>query len=264
MNKKQLQEVRDELAELESSVEKLKARLEGTRTTRILVVQDKSGSMGDRRKETISGFNEYLEGLQEDKSDKAYLTLIQFDTSSKTVYEAMPVDKVEPLSNRTYVPMGGTALLDAVGQGLTSLERQMNEGDRALVVIMTDGEENSSWNWSRSKVQSKISELEEEDRYTFVFMGAGKNAWTGGDMLGLRRQQSVFYGESAHTHSLAYAGLSGMTSGLRGGTQMKNEASGTVTSAAIADLGGEVEQEPTPLWTPGSEDKQDKDDKSGE
>lgn len=234
-------------------------------TTRILVIQDASYSMHSRRASTISGFNEYLEDLQKDKSDNAYLTLIQFDTTYSVVHEDLPVADVAPLNEDTYTLGGGTALLDAVGRGLIDLEKRMNSTDRALVVVMTDGEENSSNQYSQSKIKQMISRLEEKGNYTFIFMGAGTAAWTGGEMLGLRRNQTVYYGEGAHTHGIAYAGLSNMTHSLRGGTAMSNENSGTVTSAAIADLGGEVEQESsaTPLWTP-DEEKGKEEDKSGE
>lgn len=228
------------------------------KTTRILVIQDASYSMMSRRDSTIDGFNEYLADLQADKSDEAYLTLIQFDVHYNVVHEDLPVADVDTLNRDSYVLGGGTALLDAVGRGLTDLEKRMNSDDRALVVIMTDGEENSSNQYSQSKVKQMISRLEEKGNYTFIFMGAGTGAWTGGEMLGLRRNQAVWYGESAHEHGVAYAGLSGMTSGLRSSNNLASAAPGTATSQVMKNLGAEdvqlEDEESKPLWTPGQED----------
>lgn len=225
--------------------------------TRILIIQDKSGSMYSRRDETISGFNEYVESLQRDDSDEAFLTLIQFDTRYQVVEESKPVKDVKSLTRETYAPNGGTALLDAVGKGLNSLKKELKKGERALVVIMTDGMENSSSEYSRDAIKKMISDLEEKGNYTFIFMGAGTDSWSGGELLGLRRTQTVWYGQDSFSHGVGYRGLAATTSGLRSGTSMSNSEIGTMTSEAMSELGADVELEQ-------EKSSKDSDDQSGE
>jgi hypothetical protein len=240
--------------EIEKRIERLEKKVGLTKTTRILVIQDKSGSMYSRQNETITGFNEYLEDLQKDDSDEAFLTLIQFNVRYDTVIEADPVDKVEPLTSATYTPSGGTALFDAVGRGITDLKKELEDGERALVIIMTDGMENSSSEYTSDSIKSLVKDCEKKDNWTFVFLGAGQSAWSGGKSLGLGRRQSVFYGEDAFSHDTAYAGLSQMTSQLRGGTSMSSAAPGEDVSQTMASLGADVQiKEEKPLWTPESE-----------
>jgi uncharacterized protein YegL len=243
-------------------------------TTRIAVIQDKSYSMQQRRDETISGYNEYVADLAKDHSDQAYLTLVQFDTSYRVVENNVSVDKVSSLNNVTYVPSGMTALLDAVGRGIVELDEAMKEGDRALVVIMTDGGENSSQEYDRKAVQKMISEREEKGNWTFVFMGAGPDSWDGANLLGV--QQSVFYGADAHSHRTSYGGLSSATSGLRSSNLMSNSAFDEGVRAAMADEGATVTPTTpvtptatsgttasTKLWTPGEDESDEEDGDAG-
>ncbi len=212
-----------------------------TQTTRILVVQDRSGSMQSRVKETISGFNEYVDDLAQDNSDEAFLTLVQFDDEYLVTEEDTPVAKVKSLNEDTFVPRGMTALLDAVGRGITDLKKRMNDDDRALVVIMTDGGENSSSEYTRDQIQKMIRDCEKEGNWTFVFLGAGTDSWSGGSMLGLRRNQGVFYGADSHSHGVAYKGLAATTTSLRSGTSMSSVDPGLATASVMSSLGADVQ-----------------------
>jgi hypothetical protein len=84
----------------------------------IAVVQDKSGSMEDVRAAAISGFNEFLQS-QKALPGEARFSLIQFDTTYAIRYLGKPIKDVEPLTEETYKPGGGTALLDAIGRIIT-------------------------------------------------------------------------------------------------------------------------------------------------
>lgn len=220
-------------------------KMRDTLTTRVLVIQDRSGSMGSRIPQTISGYNEYIGDLANDHSDEAFLTLVQFDDRYEVKEESTPVAKVNPLGEDTFVPRGMTALLDAVGKGITEFKRTLGKDDRAFVVIMTDGGENASREWTSSQVSDLIRECEDTDRFTFIFLGAGQDSWSGGQLLGLRRNQTSFYGENANDHKVAFASLSSTTRRYRGSGAMTMEAPGATVSSLMANEGAEVELETT-------------------
>lgn len=231
-----------------------------TQITRALIIQDKSGSMGNRVTETIEGYNEYIKGLKEDDSDELILTLVQFDHEYVVVEESTPIAKVEDLNTVRYSVRGSTALLDAVGKGLTDLRSEMNEGDRALVVIMTDGGENSSNIYSKAAINKLIDKCEKDGNYTFLFLGAGRDSWHGAELMGLSREKAVFYSGTPQAQSAAFKSMSASTSGYRRSSSLMSEDMGKSTSEAMASMGGEVELEenpPTPLWTPGEEEEAD-------
>ena len=93
--------------------------------TEIVAILDRSGSMGTLIAETIGGFNNFVE--EQKKTDgKAILTLVQFDDQYQIDYEGVDVNDVKPLDEKTYVPRGMTALLDAVGKTIVSVGERLS------------------------------------------------------------------------------------------------------------------------------------------
>lgn len=240
---------------LEERIDALEKKVGGkTLTTRVLVIQDRSGSMVDSISETISGYNEYVDNLAKDDSDEAFLTLVQFDDRYEVKEENTPVKKVKALDETTFVPRGMTALLDAVGKGVSEFKRTLGDKDRALVVIMTDGGENASREWNKQRVAKLIRDCEDTDRFTFLFLGAGQDSWGGYQQLGLRRNQAVAFGNTPFEKEAAYSALTSTTRGFRSSGAMVMDHSGEAVADAMFEAGAEVQSaESTPLGTPGSE-----------
>lgn len=148
-------------------------------------VVDRSGSMGILTKETIDNFNEQintLRALQKDFPDEKYfVTLCLFDHEIQTVYKDIPLDEVEHLNKDTYIPRGMTSLHDAIGITISELrERQSKKLSKkknsALVVVLTDGQENNSHEWKGEKVANLIKEVDALDNWTISFIGADKES----------------------------------------------------------------------------------------
>lgn len=162
--------------------------------THILFVLDKSGSMTLRRDQTISGFNEYLKTIQADSNlEKARFTLVTFDTEFITVAANELLADVAGLTSVTYVPEGLTALYDAVAHGLKLIKDQVKKKHRALVIIMTDGEENSSREYSRAMIFDMIKDYEDKGNYTFVFLGCDQDVWAEGGKMGVAKGNTKEY-----------------------------------------------------------------------
>ena len=151
------------------------------KTTEIIIVLDRSGSMSSIRKENISGFNEFLSKQKEENPD-SIITMVQFDHRYFPIYEAEPTKRALPLDNKSFVPAGMTALLDAIGKTIRKTvkrHKKQSEGERpekVLFVIITDGYENSSVKYNREKIFNKIRKMEEKHGWEFVYLGANQDA----------------------------------------------------------------------------------------
>jgi hypothetical protein len=175
-----------------------------TLTTAIGVVVDESASMLIRAEETRSAFNSYFDDIEKE-DETAVVTAATFSDvgrGDKVRYlcRNTPVTDMPYLDENNYVPNGMTPLFDAVGQVIMTLGNE--KADRYLVVILTDGAENASKEYNRFNIQSLITSKEQSDKWTFVFIGAGIDAWSGAQNLGISTPGTSFSysGEKGTTH----------------------------------------------------------------
>lgn len=112
--------------------------------TLIVIILDESGSMGTKINDVIGGFNGFIDEQKQIKDDEATFYMIKFNTATCVVHSGVPMNEVPHLSTSTYTPGGGTALYDAVAEGVRIAEKGKKIDERVICVIMTDGEENSS------------------------------------------------------------------------------------------------------------------------
>lgn len=181
---------------------------------KVIFLLDESGSMSNCKDQTISGFNEYLQTLKQEKK-KINVTLTKFNSNSvNIVYSNVPVSKAQLLTNETYVPDGYTPLYDAIGK--TVKTDKINK--KTLFVIMTDGQENSSKEYKKDMVVDLIKE-QEKSGWTFVYLGADQNAWANAQGMGLSLGNTMsyksldtqkMYGKLAH-QTIGYAHSSCLT-----------------------------------------------------
>jgi len=143
-------------------------------TTEIVFILDKSGSMGIIRNDAIGGFNSFLEDQKKVKG-KTNMTLVLFEGGLTTVVEGKNINEVAELNTDSYKPWGGTALIDAIGTSVDKFNKRISEQvkqpDNVIFVIMTDGEENMSKEYSSEQVKNKIVNMQNKD-YQFIFLGA--------------------------------------------------------------------------------------------
>lgn len=166
----------------------------GERSILIDFVLDKSGSMEAIRAATISGFNEFR-SEQARESGTALMTLTLFDTVFNTVATAVPIGDVRDLTTATYAPSGMTALYDAVGHTLRLTDEYVavNHPDQVLFVIMTDGEENSSREFTRDSIFRLIEDRQRDAGYEFVYLGANQDSYVAGRAMGINGGRMLDY-----------------------------------------------------------------------
>jgi Mg-chelatase subunit ChlD len=172
--------------------------------TQISIVLDRSGSMSTVRDATISGFNEFIDG-QKALPGEAQISLVQFDTEDayEVLYEAKPIRDVPKMTVETYVPRGGTPLHDAIGRTMDGLGAKLaktSEAERpgkVVIVIMTDGLENSSKEYSPARIAEMIKHQREAYKWEFVFLGANQDAILTGERLNISARSSMTYAATA-------------------------------------------------------------------
>lgn len=159
-------------------------------STLVNLILDESGSMDKVRMKTISGLNEYIDTLK-NFNGSVLFTLTKFHSDSlgeshvDAVYSAEDVKNVKEIMKENYKPDGGTPLYDAVGFTIRKmLKKKFDRKMPVLCVIMTDGEENTSKEFTFEEVSKLIGECEKKG-WTFVYLGANQDAWKVGAQYGV-------------------------------------------------------------------------------
>lgn len=157
----------------------------------IVVVIDESGSMHSVKGDTIGGFNTFI-NTHKKLPGEANLTLVKFDTGYKILYNGVNIKDVKPLNESTYTPGGMTALLDAVGTTIDEVVKRREatpedeKAEKVIFMIITDGEENSSREYTdKKKIKEKVEHLKTTEDWEFVFLGADQDAWAAGGGMGV-------------------------------------------------------------------------------
>lgn len=190
--------------------------------TEIVFIIDESGSMGGLEKDTIGGYNSFLQ-KQKTVEGEAYISTVTFSDDSKVIYDRVPLEKIEPMTESQYTPGGCTALLDAVGRAIHHIgnvhkyARDEDRPEKTVVVITTDGEENSSTEYTYPKIKKMIERQTEKYGWEFIFLGANIDAIGEASKLGIRRDRAVRYECDRIGTALNYATLSNAIGAMRCG-----------------------------------------------
>lgn len=188
----------------------------------LIAIIDRSGSMGTIATETIGGYNGIIEEQQKEDGD-ANVTLALFDHEYTLLYDNVDIKEVEPLTRKTYVPRGMTALYDAVGRTITSVgERLSNTAEderphKVIVAIITDGYENSSKEYTQSRIKEMIELQEGTYSWEFMFLAANMDAVEEGAKFGIRGSKAMTYAADSDGMDVMTKSVSMAFSSYRGG-----------------------------------------------
>lgn len=140
---------------------------------------DRSGSMSSCLADTIGGYNSFVASQKELGGTMA---LYYFDHEFTTMYAKTPIADVEYITVDTYVPRGSTALLDAIGSLIKAEEK---DDQKKMVIILTDGHENSSHIYTKAHIKDLI-EAKEKDGWQIIYLGANQDAFAEAQAMGIR------------------------------------------------------------------------------
>jgi len=156
---------------------------------------DKSGSMQDRVRQVETGYLEFLQHQKEIQTPETPVSVntVFFSHRVESIVEKKPLQDVAPLEPGQYQPNGSTALYDAMGATLTNIKEEGAPGVKHVVIVLTDGEENSSVRYTSRDVSRLIQDLKET--VEIVYMGSNQDAILQGGAMGLEAGNTLDYND---------------------------------------------------------------------
>lgn len=197
-------------------------------STHISVVLDRTGSMEPIRDDVIGGFNALIEDQQR-LEGTASLTLVQFDSEDpyEVIHHFALLEEVPRLTRETYVPRAATPLLDAIGRCIIDLDLGLSRmapeerPENVVVVIITDGRENSSKEFRRDGIVKMVNDRQERSGWQFVFLSADLDAIEDAKSYGMQEAAIIAYDRTAQGVMGVMRSSSDRISELRKGTAKK-------------------------------------------
>lgn len=165
--------------------------------TEVVFILDRSGSMSGLEKDTIGGFNSLID-KQRREPGEAVVSLVLFNEEMKVVHDRMDIKQVGKLTSEEYYATGCTALLDAVGSTIKRImktQTEINDDDKpekTIIIITTDGLENSSCEFDYKDVKQLITQAKEIG-YEFIFLGANIDSVEEAEKIGISYEKAALY-----------------------------------------------------------------------
>lgn len=130
----------------------------------VYILLDRSASMQNQWGEALSSINGYVKELP--KETNVYLAAFDHDY---VVMRNTKSNYWEPVSPSELEPRGNTRLFDSAAR---IMQRAIDDNaEKTIVVVMSDGEENSSLNFRQADVKALANVLDSK-KWELVFLGA--------------------------------------------------------------------------------------------
>ncbi|NLX83247.1 MAG: VWA domain-containing protein [Clostridiales bacterium] len=200
--------------------------------TELVYILDRSGSMAGLEGDTIGGFNALLTKQQGLPGD-ARVTTVLFDDRYELLHDRLDVKAVKHITQEEYYVRGCTALLDAMGRTIKKVDGVMagtapeHRPDRVLFVIITDGMENASRNFTAAQVQTLVS-ARREMGWEFMFLGANMDAIAAAKEMGINPDLAQNYTNDPQGVAMNYQAIDYATTQFRGVGQVPRDWSQTI------------------------------------
>ena len=184
--------------------------------TELVFIIDKSGSMAGMEADTIGGFNSMLNKIK-GEDIPCRLTTVMFNNEYDIVHDRLDIEAVTPMTLVDYIPGGSTALVDAAVVAIEKtikVQKSSDEKHRAeevIFVIITDGEENSSREYTAEYLKRLIKNEQDKYGWEFIFLGANIDAIETAENYGIRKDRSYDFVADSQGIDLNYRGIAGLT-----------------------------------------------------
>lgn len=166
----------------------------------VVFLLDRSGSMKGTEKDTIGGYNSYINSF---KNENAKITTILFDNKYEMITERKDVKEVSELTEKEYYVRGTTALLDAIGNSIKFMDDK--KADKVMFIITTDGYENASHNYTKEQIKEMI---QGHSNWEFMYIGADIDSYSEGNSIGIKSSNIANYKKDSKGISKMFSAIS--------------------------------------------------------
>jgi len=210
-----------------------------TGLTELVFILDKSGSMSGLEADTIGGFNSML-AKQKAIGGECLITTVLFDNSYELLHDRIDIKAVSPITEKEYAVGGSTALLDAIGRTIHKIGNAQKHtaedyrAEKVMFVIITDGEENSSREYSAEKVRAQIERQKTKYGWEFIFLGANIDAVQTAGRFGIAPDRAIDYLADSEGTALNFKVMASAVAAFR--------EKGTVNEACFEEIREDVKR----------------------
>jgi uncharacterized protein YegL len=210
-----------------------------TGLTELVFILDKSGSMSGLEADTIGGFNSML-AKQKAIGGECLITTVLFDNSYELLHDRIDIKAVSPITEKEYAVGGSTALLDAIGRTIHKIGNAQKHtaedyrAEKVMFVIITDGEENSSREYSAEKVRVQIERQKTKYGWEFIFLGANIDAVQTAGRFGIAPDRAIDYLADSEGTALNFKVMASAVAAFR--------EKGTVNEACFEEIREDVKR----------------------
>ena len=166
----------------------------------VVFLLDRSGSMRGTEKDTIGGYNSYINSF---KNENAKITTILFDNKYEMITERKDVKEISELTEKEYYVRGSTALLDAIGNSIKFMDDK--KADKVMFIITTDGYENASHNYTKKQIKEMI---QGHSNWEFMYIGADIDSYSEGNSIGIKSSNIANYKKDSKGISKMFSAIS--------------------------------------------------------
>jgi len=188
--------------------------------TELVFILDRSGSMSGLESDTIGGFNSVLSKQKTEDGD-ANITTILFDDKYEVLHDRYNLLKISNITDKEYFVRGTTALLDAIGKTINKMGNVQKYAsddevaEKVMLVIITDGMENASREYSYHQIKKMIDRQKEKYGWEFIFLGSNIDAVEIAGRFGIGEDRAANYHADSEGTMLNYEVISETVSMVR-------------------------------------------------
>lgn len=191
-------------------------------------ILDKSGSMSGLESDTIGGYNSMLD-KQKKVEGECFLTTVLFDNNYELLHDRIDIRAVRSITDKEYFVGGTTALLDAIGRTINKIvavQKQTADeykAEKVMFVIITDGAENSSREYSAERIKQMIGYQKSEYGWEFIFLGANIDAVETAANFGIDQDRAQNYNADSEGVNLNFRVMSETLTTFRNCSKMPDD-----------------------------------------
>lgn len=214
----------------------------------VCFIIDESGSMTSSQSDVIGGFKRVVDEQRAVKEGTCAVSLFKFQSSVEEVYRGKDVNDVEYLTEKTYQPGGLTAMNDGIGVAIDTIGKWLDgmkeseKPEKNLIVVMTDGMENNSQEYTFSQVKEMIKHQEEKYNWTFMYLGTDITDAKVAAELGFTNRGFSARRDYAHNYTIVSSALASYRT-TSGSAEVKTKAFCDSLDLSLDEMNTKYEKE---------------------